>query len=419
MFDLDKWQEIFYTIDKNRLRSFITAFNVAWGIFILIVLMGFGVGFQNGIKNEFSDDATNTMYFWSGRTSVAHKGMQPGRQIKFTNQDFEAIKEQVNGIEFLTGIYWVQGEFVVRYEDNYSSFQIRSVDVDYPYIEQSVLLKGRFVNAKDLREKRKVAVVGEKVVEVLFRKEEPIGKFITVNGIKYKVVGVFNEKGVEANEFMSKVIFIPRSTAQVAYGGGNRIHNIWLTTEERTIEGSKKIQDEVHSLLAERHRFSKDDKRAVSAFSRLEEFQKWMGVFDGIRIFLAFVGILTLVAGIVGVSNIMLIVVKERTREIGVRKAIGASPGSIIGLFLMEALLITLASGYVGMIVAMAFIESGWLTSMMLSFGFPESFFVNPHVDLTNAIAATLVLAISGTLAGFFPARKAAKIPPIEALRDE
>ncbi|MEQ8338920.1 MAG: ABC transporter permease [Cyclobacteriaceae bacterium] len=419
MFDLDKWQEIFYTIDKNRLRSFITAFNVAWGIFILIILMGFGVGFQNGIKNEFSDDATNTMYFWSGRTSMAHKGMQPGRQIKFNNQDYEAISERVKGIEYLTGIYWVQGEFVVRYENNYSSFQIRSVDVDYPHIEQSVLLDGRFINAKDLKEKRKVAVVGEKVVEVLFKKLDPIGKYITVNGIKYKVVGVFNEKGVEANQYMSKVIFIPRTTAQVAYGGGDRIHNIWLTVDAATVEESHRIQNEVHALLAERHRFSKEDKRAVSAFNRLEEFQKWMGVFDGIRIFLAFVGILTLVAGIVGVSNIMLIVVKERTREIGVRKAIGASPLSIIGLFLMEALLITLVSGYVGMILAMTFIETGWLTYMMVSLGFPETFFVDPHVNFANALAATLVLAISGTLAGFFPARKAAKIPPIEALRDE
>ncbi len=419
MFDLDKWQEIFYTIDKNRLRSFITAFNVAWGIFILIILMGFGVGFQNGIKNEFSDDATNTMYIWSGRTSIPYKGMQPGRQIRFTNQDYEAIKERVKGIEFITGIYWVQGEFVVRYENNYSSFQIRSVDVDYPQIEQSVLLMGRFINEKDIKEKRKVAVVGEKVVEVLFKKEHPIGKYIDVNGIKYIVVGVFNEKGVEANQYMSKVIFIPRSTAQVAYGGGDRIHNIWLTVGDATIEESKRIQNEVHSLLAERHRFSKEDKRAVDAFSILEEYQKWMGVFDGIRIFLAFVGILTLVAGIVGVSNIMLIVVKERTREIGVRKAIGASPGSIIGLFLMEALIITLVSGYVGMILAMAFIESGWLTDMMISFGFPDNFFLNPHVNFANAIAATLVLAISGTMAGFFPARKAAKIPPIEALRDE
>lgn len=419
MFDLDKWQEIFYTIDKNRLRSFITAFNVAWGIFILIILMGFGVGFQNGIKNEFSDDATNTMYIWSGRTSIPYKGMQPGRQIRFTNQDYEAIKERVKGIEFITGIYWVQGEFVVRYENNYSSFQIRSVDVDYPQIEQSVLLMGRFINEKDIKEKRKVAVVGEKVVEVLFKNEHPIGKYIDVNGIKYIVVGVFNEKGVEANQYMSKVIFIPRSTAQVAYGGGDRIHNIWLTVGDATIEESKRIQNEVHSLLAERHRFSKEDKRAVDAFSILEEYQKWMGVFDGIRIFLAFVGILTLVAGIVGVSNIMLIVVKERTREIGVRKAIGASPGSIIGLFLMEALIITLVSGYVGMILAMAFIESGWLTDMMISFGFPDNFFLNPHVNFANAIAATLVLAISGTMAGFFPARKAAKIPPIEALRDE
>lgn len=416
MFDLDKWQEIFYTIDKNRLRSFITAFNVAWGIFILIILMGFGVGFQNGIKNQFADDAVNTIYFWSGRTSVPHKGMQPGRTIRFNNEDYKAIKKQVKGIEYLTGVFWVNGEYVVRYENNYSSFQIRAIDTDYPHIEQSKLIKGRFINQKDLQEKRKVTAIGEKVVEVLFGQVDPIGKYISVNGIKYKVVGIFTEK---ANEYMTKVIFIPISTAQVAYGGGDRIHNIWLTVGDASVEESMRIQDEVHSLMAERHRFSKEDKRAVQANNVLEDYMRWMNVFNGIRFFLAFVGLFTLVAGIVGVSNIMLIIVKERTREIGVRKAIGASPRSIIGLFLMEALLITIVSGYIGMLAGMLFLETGALSSLMESFGFPMNFFIDPRVDFTSAVVATVILAISGTLAGFFPSKKAAKIPPVVALRDE
>lgn len=416
MFDVDKWQEIFHTINKNRLRSFITAFNVAWGIFIFILLMGFGVGFQNGMKNQFADDAVNTIYFWSGRTSIPYKGMQPGRWIRFNNEDYKAIREQVDGIEYLTGIFWVNGEYVVRYENNYSSFNIRAIDTDYPYIEQSNLLKGRFINHKDLTEKRKVAAIGEAVVKVLFGNVDPIGKYIDVSGIKYKVVGVFNEK---ANEYMTKVIFIPISTAQVAYGGGNRIHSIWLTVGDASVEESMEIQNKVHSLMAERHRFSKDDRAAVDGYNAFEEYSQWMGVFNGIRFFLAFVGLFTLVAGIVGVSNIMLIVVKERTREIGVRKAIGASPRSVIGLFLMEALLITLFSGYIGMLGGIIFLETGVLTNLIESFGFPMDFFIKPSVDFSTAVVATIILAMSGTLAGFFPARRAAKIPPVEALRDE
>ncbi len=416
MFEIDKWQEIFFTIDKNRLRTFITAFNVGWGIFILIILMGFGIGFQNGVKNQFADDAVNTIFLWSGRTSVAYKGMQPGRQIKFTNEDYKAIKEKIEGIDHLTGKFYVGGEFTVRYEDKYSSFNIRSVHPDNLYIEKSILTDGRYINIKDVREKRKVASIGENVVKVLFGNKDPLGKYITVNGIKYLVVGVFTDP---SNDRETKSIYIPISTAQIAYAGGNRIHDFSLTTGDATIEQSLKIEDEIHTLLSEKHKFDKEDNRAIGSFNLLKEYSKWMGVFDGIRFFLAFIGIFTLVAGIVGVSNIMLIVVKERTREIGVRKAIGASPNSIIGLFLMEALFITIVSGYIGMILGMTFIETGLLTDLMLSFGFPENFFIDPHVGFGSAVVATIILAISGTLAGFFPARKASKIPPIDALRDE
>ena len=416
MFDLDKWQEIFHTIEKNKLRTFITAFNVAWGIFILIILMGFGRGFQNGVHSQFDDDAANSIFINGGTTSMAYKGIQPGKKINFTNDDYDLIRKTVEGVEFLTGRFYVSGEFIVRYQDNYSSFNIRAVHPDHLHLEKSIIQQGRYINDKDIREKRKVAAIGKKVVNVLFSHINPIGKYLTINGIKYKVVGVYDDLG---NEDETKVIYIPISTAQLAYSGGNHIHRLMLTVGDASLEESLAIQEEIHQMLASRHLFSTEDKRAVWIFNLWEEYIKWMNIFDGIRILLAAVGIFTLLAGVVGVSNIMLIVVKERTREIGVRKAIGATPRSIIGLFLMEALLITLVSGYIGMVAGMTFIESGLLTKLMSSFGFPMNFFVDPGVNFRNALIATLILAAVGTLAGYFPARKAARIKPVEALKDE
>ena len=416
MFDLDKWQEIFHTIDQNRLRSFITAFCVAFGIFILIILMGFGRGFQNGVHHQFDDDAANSIFINGGTTTMAHKGIQPGKKINFTNEDYDMIHEKVAGVEYLTGRYYVTGEFTVRYEDKYSSFSIRSVHPDHLHLEKTLMQEGRYINDKDLLEKRKVAVLGTKVVDVLFGTIHPIGKYITINGIKYKVVGIYDDLG-EDDE--TKIIYIPITTAQIAYGGGNRIHRLMLTVGDASLEESLAIQDEIHDMLAAKHVFSKEDKRAVWIFNLWEEYVRWMGIFDGIRFVLAFMGIFTLIAGVVGVSNIMLIVVKERTREIGVRKAIGATPGSVVGLFLMEALFITVISGYVGMILGMMFIETGLLSQMMDFYGFPMDFFIEPGVNFRNALAATAILVISGTLAGYFPARKASRIKPVEALKDE
>lgn len=417
MFKLDNWQEILHTISKNKLRTFITAFNVAWGIFILIILMGFGAGFQNGADNQFRDDATNSIFVNGGQTSMAYKGIQPGKKINFTNEDYKAIKERIDGIEYMTGRYYVSGEFTVRYENRYSSFRIRAVNPDHLFLEKTVMLEGRYINEKDILEKRKVASLGTKVVEVLFGKTvNPIGKYITVNGIKYKVVGVYDDFGGE-NE--TKTIYIPISTAQVAYGGGNRIHRIMLTVGEASLAESMNIQNDVHELLAANHVFSTEDTRAVRIYNLMEEYVQIMSVFSGIRFVLGVVGIFTLIAGIVGVSNIMLIVVKERTREVGLRKAIGATPRSIVGLFLNEALLVTILSGYLGMIAGMAFLEMGILTSLMDSLDFPMDFFINPHVNMASAVIATIILIMSGLLAGYFPARKAAKIQPIEALREE
>jgi len=415
MFDIDKWQEIFYTIKQNKLRSLITAFNVAWGIFILIILMGFGSGFQHGVEHQFNDDATNSLWINAGKTSKPFNGIKPGKQIRFTNQDYEAIKK-MEGIEYITVRYYVPGEFTVRYKDNLSFFNIRSCHPDHQYLEKTLITKGRYLNDRDQKEKRKVAVIGEKVVEVLFGKIDPIGKYIDVNNIQYKVVGTFKDEG---SEFEQKVIYIPISTAQVAYGGANRIHQLMVTVGSATEAQSKMIESEIIDYPSGKHNFDPSDKKAVRIFNGVANFMRFMNLFKGIRFFLFIVGIFTLIAGVVGVSNIMLIVVKERTKEVGVRKALGATPNSIIGLFLQESMFITLVAGYIGLVVGFVFIDSGTLTSMMDGFGFPMDFFKHPEVSLSGAIIATLVLAFFGSLAGFFPARKAAKVEPIEALKDE
>lgn len=415
MFELDKWQEIFYTIKQNKLRSAITAFNVAWGIFILIILMGFGSGFQNGVEHQFNDDATNSIWIRPGQTSKPYNGMKPGRDIRFTNQDYEAIKK-IQGIEYITGRYYLSGEFTVRYKKNLSFFNVRSCHPDHKYLEKTLVTSGRYLNDTDQREKRKVTVIGAKVVEVLFGRENPIGKYIDVNGIEYKVVGTFKDEG---SEYEQKVIYIPISTAQIAYGGSNRIHQIMVTVGNASEAESRIIEGEILDYLSTKHNFDPTDKKAVRIFNAVANYMQFINLFKGIRFFLFIVGVFTLIAGVVGVSNIMLIVVKERTKEVGVRKAIGATPGSIIGLFLQESMFITLMAGYIGLVGGFAFIESGTLSNMMESFGFPMDFFIRPSVNLSGAIAATLVLALFGSLAGFFPARQAAKVEPIEALKDE
>ena len=416
MFDIDTWQEIFYTISKNRVRSIITGFCVFFGIFILILLMSFGKGFQNGVRNQFKDDAINSIFIGSGRTTVAHAGLQPGRQIKFTNDDYKAFQEEIEGLDKITGRFFLSGEFTVRYEDKYSFFNIRCVHPDHEYVEKTLVEEGRYLNDLDIRFKRKVAVIGTGVVKVLFPRTNPIGKFVNINGINYKVVGVFFDEGSDRE---NKTIYIPISTSQLAYGGGNRVHMFIVTVGDATAEESMIIEDKIHTLLSERHRFSKEDEQAVWTGNVLEDYARWMGIFDGIRLILAMVGGLALVAGIIGVSNIMLIVVKERTREIGVRKAIGATPKSVIGLFLQESLFITLLSGYIGMISGMLFVQTGKFSEMIISFGFSPDFFIDPNVSFSSAMNATIILALSGTVAGYFPARKAARIQPIEALRDE
>jgi putative ABC transport system permease protein len=410
MLSLDTWQEILDTIRSNRLRSFLTGFSVAWGIFMLIVLLGSGEGLAHGVEHEFRDDAINSIWIFAGQTSVPYRGLQPGRRIQFTNEDHQEIATGVDGVEHITSRFYIQGNLRVRYRDKTSSFDVRAVHPAHLHLEKTIMTEGRFLNELDISEHRKVAVLGERVKQALFGDGAGLGREIEINGIAFKVVGFFTDVGGEGE---LEKIYLPISTAQRAFGGANRVAQIMLTTGEASLEQTQGMSQEIGQRLATRHTFDAKDPRAVFVNNNNEDFQRFASLMRAIRIFIWVIGIGTILAGVVGVSNIMMIAVRERTREIGVRKALGATPASIVSLVLQESVLITGVAGYVGLVLGVATLELG---ARLLPAG---SFFREPSVDLSVAIQATLVLVIAGAVAGFVPARRAASVRPVEALRNE
>lgn len=411
MFDRDKWQEILHTISKNKLRTFLTGFSVAWGIFMLIVLLGAGTGLQNGVKDQFKDTATNSLWVFSGQTSIAHDGLQPGRRIQFTNADFDWIDNQLVGAEETSGRYYL-GSSEVVYGSEMGNFQIRTVHPEHQYIEKTITVEGRFLNEIDQEQKRKVVSIGTLVRDAIFPDgENPIGKYIQINGVPFKVVGIFEDEGGE-NE--KEILYLPISTAQMVFNGINVVDMYMFNIPEgSSVEFSKEMERKVVEKMAEVHNFSTEDRRAIRFWNNVEDFLQFQNLFNGIKGFIWLIGIMTIIAGIVGISNIMMIVVKERTKEIGIRKALGATPLSIVSLVIMESVLITSVSGYIGMVAGVGLVE--FVSSVMP----PSEFFINPEIDFQVAITATIILIVAGTLAGLIPARKAASIRPIEALRDE
>jgi len=410
MFDLDTWQEILDTIRANKLRSLLTGFSVAWGIFMLIILLGSGQGLGHGVESQFRDDAVNSIWVYPGQTSMPWKGLQPGRQVQFTNEDHDGIQTGVGGVEHITSRFRISGTLRVRYKNETSTFDVRCVHPDHLYLEKTIVTEGRFLDDPDIKELRKVAVIGVRVKDALFKKEPAIGKNIEVNGIAFKVVGVFTDEGGEGEQ---EKIYLPITTAQRAFGGYNKVAQIMLTTGTAPVEKTKEMGKEIRGRLAEKHVFSVDDTRAAFVNDNNENFQRIMNVILGIRVFVWIVGIGTILAGVVGVSNIMMITVRERTREIGVRKALGATPWSIVALILQESILITSVAGYIGLVLGIAILE---IASKFIP---QDGFFVNPEVSLPVAIEATVLLIVAGTFAGFVPARRAAAVRPVEALRNE
>lgn len=410
MFDLDKWQEIFATIQKNKLRTILTGFSVAWGIFMLVVLLGSGVGLENGVKKQFEGDATNSISLYQGQTSMPYQGMQSGRPVQFTNEDFDRTRELVKQADHISARTGIKGTGIIAYKNQYGSFDIACVHPGTQYIEETDILEGRFVNETDIKDKNKVTAISTIVRDEIFKGKKPLGEFVKVSGVPFKVVGVFKDK----NDRDNRRIYLPISTAQMIFNGSNKIFTVAFTTGDMTAEESVKTEELLRASFAKRHKFNVEDKRAIWIQNNLQNFVRMLGLFAGIRMFVWIIGIGTIIAGIVGVSNIMIIVVKERTKEIGVRKAIGATPGSIVGLILLESVLITGVAGYIGLVLGV-----GLLELMAPQFSSPDSYFLNPSADFRIAIGATILLVIAGTLAGLIPARKAAKIRPIEALRDE
>jgi putative ABC transport system permease protein len=412
MFDLDKWQEIFSTIEKNKLRTFLTGFSVAWGIFMLIILLGSGKGLENGVQKQFDSSASNSLWIWSGQTTMAYKGMKPGREIKMENSDYQMIRTTINGVEYISPRNYIWQNNTLSYKREFGNFDIRTVYPDYGIIERVQVLKGRFVNTIDIEKFRKVVVISTVVRDALFKSEPPIDKFITVSGIPFKVVGVFTDQDNNNGE-NNRVVYLPMTTAQRVFNGGNHVQLISLTTGKASVEQSKHMADEIQGKMAAKYKFDPNDKRAVQIWNNVEQYEKVMKLFAGIRLFIWIIGIGTIIAGIVGVSNIMMIVVKERTKEIGIRKALGATPWGIISLVMQEAILITGFAGYTGLLLGIGLLE---LVSKYMP---PSDFFRNPEANFGIAISATILLIVAGAIAGFVPARKAAAIKPVEALRDE
>ena len=411
VFSPDRWYEIFDTIRRNKLRTFLTALSVAWGIFMLVILLAAGNGLRNSVAHDFRDDAVNSLWLWAGQTSMPHEGHPIGRTIQFTNRDYERIRDTVPGVERITGRFFLRGNLVVSRGDKNTSFDVRACHPDHRYLEKSIVTEGRFLDDIDQAERRKVAVIGEDVARFLFDDdEEPLGQWISINGIQYLVIGVFQDEGGEDE---LRKIYIPIATAQMAYGGADAIHQLMFTVGNASAEESQAIEAVVRDGLAAEHDFDPADKRALRIRNNLQSFKDINDVFDAIELFVWFIGAGTIVAGIVGVSNIMLISVKERTKEIGVRKALGATSGAIVGQILQESIFLTAVAGYMGMVTGIGLIE------LFLRYAPPIEFMRNPQVDLRVVSIATVILVISGALAGYVPARRAARVDPVVALRDE
>ncbi|MDA3890475.1 MAG: ABC transporter permease [Salinivirgaceae bacterium] len=428
MFDIDKWQEIFSTLKQNKLRTFLTAFSIAWGILLLIILLGAGNGLQNAVMQNFESNAKNAMWIWGDRTSIEYKGLQAGREIQLTNKDFEILRGQISGIDNISPQFNIWGGTSVSYGNEFGNFTVQCVLPSHQPIEGSKVLTGRYLNEIDIKQRRKVVVIGEEVQKALFKEKEPIGEYIRVNDILFKVIGVYSD----GNGFQNRRVVLPFNSAQAIFNGGVRVSTIGVTTGDATAEQSMQIEQKIREKLSYIHTVNPLDKSAIGIHNTLSEYKQTQNVFFGIKMFLWFIGIGTLIAGIVGVSNIMLIVVKDRTREIGVRKALGATPYSVVSLVLSEAVFITTTAGYFGMVLGVAIMEgvdflvdksiaanAAAAASSSDAAGGAPILFMNPNADIGIAVGATILLVVCGALAGLIPALKAAKIRPIEALRYE
>ncbi len=419
MFDRDSWQEILSSIKKNKLRTALTAFGVFWGIFMLVIMLGSGNGLRNGVTGGFDGFATNSFFIWAQKTNKPYKGFQPGRRFNYNNEDTEAIKNNIKDAQYVCARNQLGG---FRGGNNVSrgvktgQFSVYGDFPEFYNIQPMRNLKGRFINELDIEQKRKIAIIGDRVQEILFEKnEDPIGQYIRINGVYFQVVGTFKARssgGQGGDE--SQTVFVPFTTFQTAFNFGNLVG--WYSITSKESVPVEYVEKQVIELLKQRHNIAPNDELAIGHWNMGKEFGKISGLFSGIDLLVWIVGTGTLIAGVIGVSNIMLIVVKERTKEIGVKRALGATPILIVSQIILESVFLTTIAGYFGLLAGVGLLE---LIGTAMGSNSDGGMFTNPQVDFGIAITALTVLIVSGALAGLIPASKAVQVKPIEALRYE
>lgn len=409
MFSRDNWKEIFDTIQKNKLRTFLSGFTVSLGILIFVVLFGMGNGLINTFDDFFGDDATNVLFVFPGRTSVPYKGYKSNRTIEFDNSDLEDIEKNLAMfVEYTTPR--ITRSALVKYKNESNNYTTRAVAPAHQYAEKTIMMKGRYLNEQDIINRTKYVVIGRLVEQDLFGSKNAVGEYLDVGGIAFKVIGVFQDEGGDNEE---RLIYLPYTTRQLIEKNTDKINQIIVGFKpEIGYVGAMALDKSLDRLLREKKHISPEDQNGFfirNVADQLKQNQQFARV---LQIIVAFVAFGTIIAGIIGISNIMVFVVKERTKELGIRKALGATPKSVISSILLESIFITTISGFVGMVIGIAILNS-------MGDELEDYFITNPYIDLTLAISATILLIVFGAIAGYIPAKRAAEIKPIIALRDE
>jgi putative ABC transport system permease protein len=419
MFDRDKWNEILEVLTTNWWRTLLTAFGVFWGIFILILLLAAGKGLENGIRQDFGDIATNTMFMWTMPVSKSYQGMAKGRRFSYDLDDVRDIRNNVDNLRFISPRNQLGGfnggGNVIR-GLNSGAFDVYG---DYPEIikqEPMNIVEGRFLNYNDIESKRKVAIIGQGVKTTLYEKgEEVLGSYIKINGVNFMVIGIYTKKGNGGDsEQQQKQIYVPFTAFSQAFNRGDKVGWMAITAVDGTPITA--IKEQIFDIVKKNHKIHPEDNRAVGHFDLFAQFNRVESLFMALKVIAYFVGILVLLSGVIGVSNIMLIVVKERTNEIGIRRALGASPGKIRAQILTESVFLTIISGMAGIVFGAALIFG---LNYALDMADPIDMFTNPSVNLGVVTVALVILVVSGLFAGMIPAQNAIKLKPIEALRTE
>ncbi len=409
MFNRDRWQEIFETIRKNKLRTFLSGFTVALGIFIFIILFGFGNGLKNQFQEFFLDDATNVIFLFPGKTSKPYNGFKSNRKIEFRNDDLSDIKEQFPFfLEYITPR--ISRIAVVKYKNDFDNYTTRAVGPAHQFAEKTILMKGRFINRDDIKNKTKYAVIGRLVAQDLFNQEDPLGKFIDIGNSVFKVIGVFQDDGGDREE---RYIYIPYTTRQLLEKSNDKLDQIVLAFKPQIgHSGSVLFERKLREFLKKKKSIDPSDPNGIYIRNIADQLKQNQQFANVLQLIVTFVGLGTLIAGIIGISNIMVFVVKERTKELGIRKALGATPKSVIRMILQESIFITTISGYMGLFIGIFVLKN-------IGVSLQDYFIKNPYIDTSTALFSTLILILFGGIAGYIPAKRAAQIKPIIALRDE